>query len=702
MPLVYMFDHPHETQPKDLGNLLGGKGANLAEMTSVLGLPVPPGFTITTDACRAYLAAGWPAGLDDEVGAHLAQIEAAMGRRLGEPADPLLVSVRSGAKYSMPGMIHTVLNLGLNDTSVEGLAKQTSDERFAYDAYPSLHCAVRAHRPRRRRCPLRPSVRRREGPRRRDPDAEVPPELLRYVVRRSQQIVADVTGQPLPQDPRRQFRAAHRGGVRVRGMAPERLRTALGSTSPTTSAPPERAGHGVRQPRRELRDRGGLHPRPRTGAQGSYGDFLMNAQGEDVVAGVRANPPALGPRRHFPGCTRSCTTSSPGSSATTATCSTRSSRSSRASSRMLQTRVGQRTGLAALRTAVEMTTDPDIRLTPRRGGDAGEARAGPRDCCTHSSTPRTVSSPRKGPPASPGGGRRARYFDADDVVAAVERGEPAILVRIETSPDDVHGLQVARGSVDGPRGAGQPRRRSRPGLGHPGRSRGPGPRHRAPPRRRRRQHGARGRVDLDRRHVGRRDARPAPRHHGRTTARVCDRAGLGRRHPARPPRGARQRRQRAERRAPGYSAEGIGLCRTEHMFLGERLPAVQRMILADNPEGGAKPSPSSSSCNGATSRRSSPRMDGLPVTVRLLDPPLHEFLPDIEDLIAREARGDSTRCHASCSPRPAPGTSRTRCWAPGACASGSSRPACTRCRYAGPSRLRPGGSSWAAGPGSRS
>src|SRR5947209_19413655 len=135
MPYVYAFDHRHRRAPMQLRDLLGGKGANLAEMTSVLGLPVPPGFTITTDACRAYMDGGWPKGLSDEVAKHLTKLEKAMGRALGDPADPLLVSVRSGAKFSMPGMMDTVLNLGLNDESVLGLAKQTDDERFAFDSY---------------------------------------------------------------------------------------------------------------------------------------------------------------------------------------------------------------------------------------------------------------------------------------------------------------------------------------------------------------------------------------------------------------------------------------------------------------------------------------------------------------------------------------------------------------------------------------
>src|ERR1700732_2801277 len=132
---VFSFDHKHKKPPMDMKDLLGGKGANLAEMTSVLGLPVPPGFTITTDACRAYMAGGWPDGLDEEIAKQLKRLEKAMGRKLGDPSDPLLVSVRSGAKFSMPGMMDTVLNLGLNDASVKGLAEQTSDDRFAYDSY---------------------------------------------------------------------------------------------------------------------------------------------------------------------------------------------------------------------------------------------------------------------------------------------------------------------------------------------------------------------------------------------------------------------------------------------------------------------------------------------------------------------------------------------------------------------------------------
>src|SRR5438445_1332537 len=190
----------------DMKDLLGGKGANLAEMTSVLGLPVPAGFTITTDACRAYMHGGWPDGLDGEVAKHLKKLEKAMGRRLGDPADPLLVSVRSGAKFSMPGMMDTVLNLGLNDESVEGLAKQTSDERFAYDSYRRfiqmygrIVQGIEGEEFER----LLDTAREWDGV---DSDSAISADTLRRLVQRFQDVVKRETGKPFPQDPAEQLR----------------------------------------------------------------------------------------------------------------------------------------------------------------------------------------------------------------------------------------------------------------------------------------------------------------------------------------------------------------------------------------------------------------------------------------------------------------------------------------------------------------
>ena len=265
MGYVYDFDHEHPRPPMELKELLGGKGANLAEMTSVLGLPVPHGFTISTDACRAYMATGWPEGLDAEVAEHLASLEAAMGRRLGDPDDPLLVSVRSGAEFSMPGMMDTVLNLGLNDRSVEGLAKQTSDERFAFDSYRRFVADVRPHRA---RYPGRALdgrsrlLKERTGAiGRRDAGGGAAASSSRSYKRRRRASHRE----PVPAGPGRPAPRGDRGGVRL-------LERRAGGRLPRAGADPERprdggqrAGDGVRQPRRQLRHRRRVHPRPGDG-----------------------------------------------------------------------------------------------------------------------------------------------------------------------------------------------------------------------------------------------------------------------------------------------------------------------------------------------------------------------------------------------------------------------------------------------------
>ena len=232
MPYVYAFDHKHRKAPMQLKDLLGGKGANLAEMTSVLGLPVPPGFTITTDACRAYMAGRVAGRAVAEVARHVRRLEKAMGKKLGDPSDPLLVSVRSGAKFSMPGMMDTVLNLGLNDASVKGLAEQTSDERFAYDSYRrfiSMYGRI---------------VLGIDGARFDDPfedakqaagvesDAEIPAGALRDLCQTYKQVVEDATGHPFPQEPADQLTRRHRGRVQVLERRPGR-----GLPGPRTHSP---------------------------------------------------------------------------------------------------------------------------------------------------------------------------------------------------------------------------------------------------------------------------------------------------------------------------------------------------------------------------------------------------------------------------------------------------------------------------------
>ncbi len=291
MPYVYAFSHKHRKPPMAMKDLLGGKGANLAEMSSVLGLPVPHGFTITTDACRDYMAGGWPEGLSAEVARHLKALEKSMGKKLGDPSDPLLVSVRSGAKFSMPGMMDTVLNLGLNDESVKGLAAQTDDERFAYDSYrrfvamygrivlgvegPAFDKPFEA-------------AKEKAGV---DSDAEVPAAALADLVEEYKAIVLSDTGAPFPEDPMDQLRGAIEAvfaswdgarakAYRVRERIPHDLGTAVNVQAMVFGNRDDNSGTGV-----------GFTRDPATGAQGAYGDFLINAQGEDVVAGIRNTLP---------------------------------------------------------------------------------------------------------------------------------------------------------------------------------------------------------------------------------------------------------------------------------------------------------------------------------------------------------------------------------------------------------------------------
>ncbi|MFM7263735.1 MAG: PEP/pyruvate-binding domain-containing protein, partial [Acidimicrobiales bacterium] len=271
----------------ELKDLLGGKGANLAEMMSVLGLPVPHGFTITTDACRAYMHGGWPKTLDAEVARHVTALERKMGRRLGDATDPLLVSVRSGAKFSMPGMMDTVLNLGLNDRSVVGLAKSTGDERFAYDSYRRfismygrIVLGIEGHVFEE---PLE-AAKAKAGVR---SDADVPAAVLRELCATYKEAVARHTGRAFPQDPAKQLRGAIEAvfrswngpraiAYRVREKISHELGTAVNVQAMVFGNRDDNSGTGV-----------GFTRNAATGENKPYGDFLVNAQGEDVVAGIR-------------------------------------------------------------------------------------------------------------------------------------------------------------------------------------------------------------------------------------------------------------------------------------------------------------------------------------------------------------------------------------------------------------------------------
>ena len=334
MTYVYAFDHKHRRPPMDMKDLLGGKGANLAEMTTVLGLPVPPGFTISTDACRAYMDGGWPSGLDDEIAKHVAKLEKAMGRTLGDPTDPLLVSVRSGAKFSMPGMMDTVLNLGLQrPESVEGPRQADRRRALRLRLLPPLHLDVRPHRARHRRREFDEPLEKAKAASGAKTDADVPAEVLQpSCATQYKDVVKKATGKPFPQDPMEQLRGAIEAvfrvwngaraiAYRVRERISHDLGTAVNVQAMVFGNRDDNSGTGV-----------GFTRNAATGENKPYGDFLVNAQGEDVVAGIRNTEDleTLGtssPKIHdellaiFDRLER-----------TTATCATPSSPSSRASS----------------------------------------------------------------------------------------------------------------------------------------------------------------------------------------------------------------------------------------------------------------------------------------------------------------------------------------------------------------------------------
>ncbi|HEX3946642.1 MAG TPA: pyruvate, phosphate dikinase, partial [Acidimicrobiales bacterium] len=444
MSFVFDFDHKHRKPPMEMKDLLGGKGANLAEMTSVLGLPVPPGFTISTDACRAYMEGGWPDGLTEEVARARARLEKAMGKVVGDPSDPLLVSVRSGAKFSMPGMMDTVLNLGLNDQSVEGLAKQTGDERFAYDSYRrfvAMYARIVLEIPGEEFDSLFDAAKELAGT---GSDHKVPTELLRYLVDSYQQIVERHTGNPFPQDPAAQLRGAVEAvfrswngpraiAYRNRERISHNLGTAVNVQAMVFGNRDDQSGTGV-----------GFTRDPATGHKGEYGDFLINAQGEDVVAGIRNTEPLSALKTAFPKVHRELLAIFGRLERHYRDMCDTEFTIEQGKLWMLQTRVGKRTGRAALKMAVEMTTEPKIKLS--------RSEAIERVTEDHLASvlhPQFAGSGHKvltkGLAASPGAAVGRAYFTADDAADAAEKGEPVILVRSETSPEDVHGMLAAEG-----------------------------------------------------------------------------------------------------------------------------------------------------------------------------------------------------------------------------------------------------------------
>ena len=632
---------------KDLKDLLGGKGANLAEMTN-LGLPVPPGFIITTDACRYYLEHGTtPDGLDEEVSSHLADLQHAMRRKLGDPADPLLVSVRSGAKFSMPGMMDTVLNIGLSDESVQGLAKQAGNERFAWDAYRRLiqmfgktvlgvdgeyfeHAID--------------SAKKAKGV---TSDTQLDAGDLQSLTQTFKDIVREHAKRDFPQDPREQMDLAVNAVFdswntdravlyRRQERIPADLGTAVNVVAMVFGNLGDDSGTGVAF----TRD-------PGTGAQGVYGDYLQNAQGEDVVAGIRNTVPLQDLERldktsydqlmtimrtlenHYKDlCDIEFTIE-------------------RGKLWMLQTRVGKRTAAAAFRIATELVSqgmiDLDEALT-RVSGDELVHLMFPRF-----DTSGDVTLITKGISASPGAAVGKAVFDSAAAVDWASRGEHVILVRRETNPDDLHGMIAAQGVLTSRGGKTSHAAVVARGMGktcvcgaeelevdtkakrftsHEGVTVSEGDVISID--------GTSGAVYLGEIPVVASnvvqyfegelapdtDELVAAVHTIMAHADAKRRLGV-RANADNGPDCARARR---------FGAAGVGLVRTEHMFLGERRELVEHLILAETDEQRHVALDALEPLQRGDFEEILEAMDGLPVTIRLIDPPLHEFLPDLTDL----------------------------------------------------------------------
>ncbi len=625
-------------------DLLGGKGANLAEMTTVLQLPVPPGFTVSTDACRDYMHGGWPAGLDAEVTKHVAKLEKAMGRTLGDPSDPLLVSVRSGAKFSMPGMMDTVLNLGLNDASVDGLAAVTANERFAYDSYRrfiamfgkivlGIDGDVFEH--------AIDAAKTSEGAAN---DAQLSVKALKGLCTKYKAAVKKATGSPFPQDPREQldmaieavfksWNGARAIAYRVREKISHELGTAVNVQTMVFGNRDDNSGTGV-----------GFTRNAATGENRSYGDFLVNAQGEDVVAGIRKTEDLDRMAHHFPEIHDELLDIFVRLEAHyTDMCDTEFT-IEQGKLWMLQTRIGKRTGRAALTMAVDMTKG----TTDGRGGtwkisrEEAVTRVSEEhlDSVLHPQFSTKGKAIAKGLGASPGAAVGKVYFTADSAEAAWKKGEDVILVRMETSPDDVHGMMASKGILTARGGLVSHAAVVAHGWGTPA------------------VVGAEAiKIEGSQFSVGDTVVKQGDwlSLDGTTGDVVVGKLEMV---ASKPPaefdillkwadairKGKLAVRANADTgedaaNARALGAEGIGLCRTEHMFLApDRLPIVREMILARTPKQEEKALEKLFEAQKADFEEILDAMDGLPVTVRLLDPPLHEFLPSVEELRIKEAK----------------------------------------------------------------
>jgi pyruvate,orthophosphate dikinase len=643
---VYSFGGGTADGDGKMKDVLGGKGAGLAEMSKA-GVPVPPGFTISTEVCNLFFNNGnkVPAEVDEQIHEAVAKLEQQMGKKLGGVADPLLVSVRSGAKFSMPGMMNTILNLGLNDATTEGLVKKTGNPRFAYDCYRrfiqmfgevALHVDMAKfdHIFDSRKHKIKAKL-----------DTDLSAEDLQAIIEDYKALVKKQTGKEFPQDPYQQLMLSRDAvfnswntpkAIYYRRMEkiPDSIGTGASVQAMVFGNMGENSATGV-----------GFTRNPSTGEKIFYGEFLVNAQGEDVVAGIRTPQPIAELEKVMPAAYKQLRTITSSLEKHYKDVQDFEFTIEEGKLYMLQTRNGKRTGPAAVRVAVDMVSE---RLIDKK---EAVMRVAPNqlDQLLHPvldpALRKSLQMIASGLPASPGAAVGRAAFSSEDAVEMAKAG-PVVLVRKETTPDDIHGMDVSKGILTAVGGLTSHAAVVARGMGRPcvvGASS----------------------VSVDESkkiativfegkklvvkegewisldgtlgevYLGQcKTSEPDPKsHYFATFMKWADefRGKFGVRANADIPRDAIAAR--------AFGAEGIGLCRTEHMFFAEdRLPHVQAMILARDEKTRKKALQKLLPMQRKDFAGLFKSMDGFPVVIRTLDPPLHEFLPKRENLMVDLAK----------------------------------------------------------------
>ena len=633
--MVYLFEEGNA----DMRNLLGGKGANLAEMTN-LGLPIPQGFTVTTEACTDYYNNGRTISEDiqQQIFTALADLEKKQGKKFGDTENPLLVSVRSGARASMPGMMDTILNLGLNDVAVEGFAKKTGNPRFAYDSYRrfiQMFSDVVMEVPKSLFERVLDEI---KAAKQVKFDMELTAEDLQEVIARFKAIYKDKMGEDFPQDPKVQLmeavKAVFRSWDNERAIVYRRMNdipgdwgTAVNVQAMVFGNMGETSGTGVAFTRN-----------PSTGAKGIYGEYLINAQGEDVVAGIRTPQPITKLEQDLPECYKQFMEIAMKLEAHDRDMQDMEFTIENGKLFFLQTRNGKRTAQAALQIACDLVDEGMI--TPQEAVTRIEAKS--LDQLLHPTfDPEALKAGEvigQALPASPGAAAGKVYFTAEDAKQAHEQGERVVLVRLETSPEDIEGMHASEGILTVRGGMTSHAAVVARGMGtccvsgcgdiaineddkvfelgghtfHEGDY-----------------------ISLDGStgKIYKGDIKTMEASVSGNFGRIMDWADQYRKLQVRTNADTPQDAANAVK----FGAEGIGLCRTEHMFFDpDRIPKIRQMILARTLEQREKALNALIPFQKGDFKALYEVMEGRPVTIRFLDPPLHEFVPteqgDIDDL----------------------------------------------------------------------